>query len=240
MATRMQRSAAYTRTRVFQDFLTQISRTMPERFDNGFAEGPLGLKGGDIRAFLQTLRVFGLMDGIGRATERARRLRSELQRPVAIREALTEAYPELAAEWEAAAGLPKSVVEDHFKLHYSLSASTAGPAAKLFIDLAQQYPAAAERRGSPISGSANRVVPPTDPAQTVVSPKTVEVGATAERPVGTLKGASAGLPLSDDPRSRALAALGAVVQIRIDSSWSSEQMAMAFDRIDRLVDRVLG
>ena len=34
-----------------------------------------GLKGGDVRAFLQSLRVFGLIDLYGQLTPRARRTR---------------------------------------------------------------------------------------------------------------------------------------------------------------------
>src|SRR5437879_137664 len=62
MPTLPTRAAAYTRTGILKRFLEELSHTDPGRVDNAFAESRMGLKGGDVRAFLQSLRVLGLID----------------------------------------------------------------------------------------------------------------------------------------------------------------------------------
>src|SRR5437773_1718606 len=74
MPTLPTRAAAYTRTGILKRFLEQLSAADPGRVDNAYAELRLGLRGGDVRAFLQSLRVLGLTDPYGQTTERARRL----------------------------------------------------------------------------------------------------------------------------------------------------------------------
>src|SRR5688500_11810724 len=63
------RAAAYTRTGILQRFLDETAASVPARVDNDYAETRLGLKGGDVRAFLQSLRVLGLVDPYGSVTD---------------------------------------------------------------------------------------------------------------------------------------------------------------------------
>lgn len=146
MPTLPARAAAYTRTGILRRFLEQLSAAPLPRVDNAYAETRLGLKGGDVRAFLQSLRVLGLTDPYGALTERARRTRSAAQRAEAMREGLEQAYPELFWRWEARGGMPRQEVEDFFKVEYGLSASSAGPAAKLFTDLMVEFGRPTPRR----------------------------------------------------------------------------------------------
>ena len=76
MPTLPARAAAYTRTGIVRRFLDHLADAPPPRVDNAFAEMRLGLKGGDVRAFLQSLRVFGLIDPYGALTDRAKRTRA--------------------------------------------------------------------------------------------------------------------------------------------------------------------
>src|SRR5437763_773524 len=124
-----ERPAAYTRTRHLLAFLEPVERSVPTRADEEHVRERRGVRGGDTRAFLQGLRVLGLVDAWGRATDRLRRLRARERRPALLREALRGAYPELAARWEAAGGLTRTEVEDHFKLEYGLGITSAAPAA---------------------------------------------------------------------------------------------------------------
>src|SRR5688572_6297320 len=106
------RAAAYTRTGILNRFLDLLSESQPSRVDASYAESRLGLKGGDVRAFLQSVRVLGLIDPYGAVTERGRRTRALSQRPAALREALDEAYPELIERWHKRGGMHRKEVED--------------------------------------------------------------------------------------------------------------------------------
>ena len=229
------RAAAYTRTRILQGFLNHLADTPPPRVDAAFAEHRLGLKGGDVRAFLQALRVLGLVDAQGALTERARRTRAQTLRAGEMRAALEEAYPELCLRWAAEGGMPREAVEDFFKLDYGLSTSTAGPAAKLFSDLMREYglpSGAREPAAGPDPGRSTRGWTP-EPAGAAAPPR---------RPAAPLSPTEVALPSADPPRDVRVAALEAVrssLHIDINADWDPEKITLVFDRMERLVDRIL-
>jgi hypothetical protein len=220
------RAAAYTRTGILRRFLDQLSEALPARVDNAYAETRLGLKGGDVRAFLQSLRVLGIIDPYGALTERARRTRGQSQRAAAMREALEEAYPELTLRWEARGGMPRDEVEDFFKVEYGLSASSAGPAAKLFVDLMREY--SPRERGE---GRGERVKTPAPAAREEASAP----GASSAAPLAL----SPTLPPAADVRLAALDAIKSSLRIDINAEWDEERIQLVFDRMERLVDRIL-
>lgn len=240
------RAAAYTRTGILRRFLDQLADAVPSRIDNAYAEGRLGLKGGDVRAFLQSVRVLGFADPYGLPTERAKRSRAVSQRPAVLRESLQQAYPELVRRWDRQRGMSREEIEDFFKVEYGLSASSASPAAKLFADLIHESardggrgvpapvgleplerndaapevdfsspPRSDERRSEP---AASAYTPPSDPLP---------------EPTATP------IPAHTDARVAALDAVRSAVHIQIDAQWDVERINLVFDRMDRLMDRIL-
>jgi hypothetical protein len=234
MPTLPTRSAAYTRTGILKRFLDQLSAADPGRVDNAYAEGRLGLKGGDVRAFLQTLRVLGVIDPYGQTTERARRLRAQSGRGPLIRDALREAYPELAVQWNAEGGMARPDVEDFFKVQYGLSGSSAAPAAKLFCDLMREYDNPAS--GAPPSAAA--------PSGERPSGKRQETRRIWEERAAAVPAAHASPPAAPaapiDPRLAAFEAIKSTVRIDINAEWDEEKIRLVFDRMERLFDRLLG
>ena len=224
------RAAAYTRTGILSRFLDLLSESQPSRVDAPYAESRLGLKGGDVRAFLQSVRVLGLIDPYGAVTDRGKRTRALSQRPAALREALEEAYPELVTRWTSRGGMHRKEVEDFFKLEYGLSASSAGPAAKLFCDLMSSLgegeASAPSRRTSPTqSNGAYREDLPETPE---VRARTRESGGTVQKGVQ-----------SNDLRLAALETVKSALRIDITGDWDEERIGLVFDRMERLVDRIL-
>jgi hypothetical protein len=228
------RAAAYTRTGVLSRFLDLLSESQPNRVDAQYAETRLGLKGGDVRAFLQSVRVLGLIDPYGAITERGRRTRSASQRPGALREALEEAYPELVARWAARGGMHRKEVEDFFKLEYGLSASSAGPAAKLFSDLMASFgeseltddawdiplqrPATSRQNGSRRS-----------------EPEPSEGRGRGRETVSSVQKSAS----TNDLRLAALETVRSSLRIDMSGDWDEERMRLAFDRMEQLIDRIL-
>jgi hypothetical protein len=227
------RAAAYTRTGILRRFLELLADAPPARVDAAFAENRMGLKGGDVRAFLQCLRVLGLVDPYGALTDRARRTRAQTLRAAAMREALQEAYPELWQRWAAREGMPREEVEDFFKLDYGLSTSTAGPAAKLFTDLMREFgqaPAAAPAESDARVRGAKPARswggdPPAPKSPALASPPPAQP--TDEPP-------------PRDVRVAALEAVKSSLHIDINADWDSAKIDLVFDRMERLVDRILG
>ena len=229
------RAAAYTRTRILRGFLELLSDTPPPRVDAAFAEHRLGLKGGDVRAFLQALRVLGLVDAQGALTERARRTRAQTLRAGEMRAALEEAYPELCLRWAAQGGMPREAVEDFFKLDYGLSTSTAGPAAKLFSDLMHEY-------GLPSGVREPAAGPEASRSARGWTAEPVAAGLPSRRAAAPLPLAETAQPSADSPRDVRVAALEAVkssLHIDINADWDPEKITLVFDRMERLVDRIL-
>ncbi|MBI3909662.1 MAG: DUF5343 domain-containing protein [Armatimonadetes bacterium] len=219
---RTARAAAYTRTPILQRFLDQLSQSPPARVNTEYAQERLRLKGGDIRAFLQACRVLGLIDGEGRLTERARRMRGLAERPRALREALEEAYPDLMRLWRRGENRTRPEVEDYFKLQYGLSAYTAGPAAKLFLDLIPLSDLITEASESNGAQSAVESRPSSVPAA---------VGSGSERPAGSAP--------PEDARLAAMQAVQSAVRVNIDGQWDAERINLVFDRLEGLVRGIL-
>jgi hypothetical protein len=230
------RAAAYTRTGVLNRFLDLLSESQPNRVDAQYAESRLGLKGGDVRAFLQSVRVLGLIDPYGAVTERGRRTRALAQRPPALREALDEAYPELTERWDNRGGMHRKEVEDFFKIEYGLSASSAGPAAKLFSDLMAAVGdgvATDEAWDSPIQRSS---VQRQNGSQRSDLPERSD---TRTRGRETPSPAPRTAPTTD-LRLAALETVKSSLRIDITGEWDEERIGLVFDRMERLVDRILG
>lgn len=210
MAILAERAAAYTRTGILRRFLELLGESLPARVDTAFAESRLGLKGGDVRAFLQSARVLGLVDPYGSPTELARRARATTQRSAAMREALALAYPELMERWQRRGGMERGEVEDFFKVDYGLSASSSGPAAKLFLDLMREFAGGTE-------APAALPVPFPSPASTD----------------GPERSRSADACLA------ALETVRSTLRIDIDADWDEPKIRLVFDRLEQLVDRIL-
>lgn len=223
MPTLPARAAAYTRTGILERFLDDLAASVPQRVDSDYAERELRLKGGDIRAFLQSLRVLGLIDPYGQVTEPGRRTRALSQRAEVLRGALAQAYPELDQKWSARGGMPRSEVEDFFKVEYGLSTSTAGPAAKLYCDLKRQY-----GRMAPEPGPEPVLEPGATPPALADS---------ASQPPASPSPAPAP---AQDVRLAALDAVKNSLRVEINENWDPERIELVFDRMERLVQLVVG
>jgi len=214
------RAAAYTRTGILRRFLELIAEAAPARVDNRWAAEKLDLKGGDVRAFLQSVRVLGLVDPYGTLTEAGRRSRSTAQRPQVVHEGLRAAYPELEQRWAEAGGMPRSEVEDFFKISYGLSTSTAVPAAKLYCDLKREYAAAGQAPPAPVASAPS-------PAEAPAAPPA------AEPP--PLPAARVAAATENDVRIAAAAALSSAVQLHITADWDTDRLTLALDRMERML-----
>ncbi len=249
-----ERAAAYTRTGILKRFLDALSESLPSRIDSAYAESRLGLKGGDVRAFLQSIRVLGLVDPYGHLTERARRTRSVAQRPGAIREGLQEAYPDLVAQWARRGGLTREELEGEFKVHYGLSSSSAGPAAKLFSDLMRDYGHAEPARVPGYSAGTTEAQIAEPSWASASSP-----GGSSGMPLGPSPGGLAGPTLAPptpggtshpagpstpagtgaDVRLAALDAIKSSLRIDINAEWDEDRIQLVFDRMERLMGKIL-
>jgi hypothetical protein len=233
MPTLTAHAAAYTRTGILTSFLSELSDSLPARVDKTYAETRMKLRGGDVRAFLQSLRVLGLIDPFGSITDRARRTRALAQRSEAMQEGLREAYPELLELWDRRGGMPRQAVEDFFKVQYELSASSAGPAAKLFCDLMHEY-------GSTLSPAETGAALPTTPVRTnrEFLPKTEAAPSAASRN-SPIAPAAIPDPSQTDLRLAALETLKSVVKINIDSGWDDARIQATLDRFEQMMQRIL-
>ena len=208
-------------------FLDQLAHADPGRVDGTYVEQRLGLKGGDVRAFLQPLRVLGLIEPYGETTPRARRMRAAAARGPELRQALAEAYPELVERWERRGGMARDDVEDFFKVEYGLSTSSAGPAAKLFVDLMWEDGGGTPDAAEPAGHSGASIAP-------APAPQARDAGRDYEpAAVSPVSAAS--------PTDVRLAALDAIKSSCGSTSTPTGTRAdrLVFDRMEGLVGRIL-
>jgi Family of unknown function (DUF5343) len=231
-----ERPAAYTRTRHLDRFLDEVPPSRMSRVDGQFVEKALGLSGGDVRAFLQSLRVLGLIDALGRPTERLHRARARDGRARAMREGLKDAYPELAARWEAGGGLSREEVEDHFKVTHGLGSTSAEPAAKLFLDFWNRGVSERGTEPAPTDRDEERYARPE------ASSKGGEVWATPSPHQADARqngGSGHQEEETGGPRGETIARLlYGLVHIEIGRDWDAARINLVFDRLERLVDRL--
>jgi hypothetical protein len=231
-----ERPAAYTRTRHLVRFLDQVASVLPAQVEGAWVERRLGLSGGDVRAFLQSLRVLGLIDAFGRPTDRLRQARARDRRVGALREGLCGAYPDLVTRWEAVGGLSREDVEDHFKVVHGLGATSAEPAAKLFLDLWTRVGQSGVTGVVGDSGQRERleiVEAASKGGEVRPSPS---VDADAAPPGAALNPVRPAIGTSrPETIARLLAGL---VHIEIGRDWDADRINLVFDRLELLIERL--
>ena len=206
------RPVPYTRTSIIHRYLDRIAESLPDRVDARFAAEQLGLRGGDIRAFLQSARVFGFIDASGALSDLSHRTRSPRQRRAAMQEAIANAFPDLLPLLRGRQRPTREVIEGEIRQAHQLSSSSASAAAKLLQDLVREF-------GVPEGESE------ADPAGPSTASRAVEP---APRPVST-----------PEVQLEALSTIRSVMDAAALAQIESPRLEIILDRLERMVDRVL-
>jgi hypothetical protein len=121
-------------------------------------------------------------------------------------------------------------VEDFFKMEYGLSTSSAGPAAKLFVDLMREFGGARPAKpAEATAGAGHASVRTSSPA--AETPRSPEPPALAAVP---------GPAPSHDVRMAALEAIKGSLKIDINADWDEDRIRLVFDRMERLMRVIVG
>ena len=239
----------------FEKFLSRLESKVPEQIDRDYVRAIIRTPS-MIYRFLRGIEAMGLIDRDQHLTPRLTRLISKETRKFALAEVIRELYKELLPEWEQTDGnMSDDAVVDFFRDRTGMGRDSANKM-KMFF----KYLIGEADFGEPPEG-LETVEPEAKPA-----PAPARSRAPASRERGGRDGRSgrgnreerssreerserpepSERPERSDRSSRPLTetqkayldTVQSVVQIKIDGDWDEDMIRVAFDRLERLFDRI--
>ena len=243
----------------FEKFLSRLESKVPEQIDRDYVRAIIRTPS-MIYRFLRGIEAMGLIDRDQHLTPRLTRLISKETRKFALAEVIRELYKELLPEWEQTDGnMSDDAVVDFFRDRTGMGRDSANKM-KMFF----KYLIGEADFGEPPEG-LEAVEPEVKPAP-APAPAPVRSRAPASRERGGRDGRSgrgnreerssreerserpepSERPERSDRSSRPLTetqkayldTVQSIVQIKIDGDWDEDMIRVAFDRLERLFDRI--
>ncbi len=245
----------------FEKFLSRLESKVPEQIDRDYVRAIIRTPS-MIYRFLRGIEAMGLIDRDQRLTPRLTRLISKETRKFALAEVIRELYKELLPEWEQTDGnMSDDAVVDFFRDRTGMGRDSANKMKMFFKYLIgeadfgeppegleavepeavepeakpaparSRAPASRERGGRDgRSGRGNR-------EERSSREERSERPEPSERPERSERSDRSSRPLTETQKAY-LDTVQSVVQIKIDGDWDEDMIRVAFDRLERLFDRI--
>ncbi len=232
----------------FEKFLSRLQTKIPDEIDRDYIRAIIRTPS-MIYRFLRGIEAMKLIDRDQKPTDRLANLVDKSSRQGTITEILQDLYPELLTQYRSSGSMVDREVVTFFRretgmgndsankmkmfFKYLLSESDlngAAPAAAVESEEEEEQPEpSAERRPA-----QQRAARPARQAQQAESSRSERGGDRIER---TERGAPPSRTLSEAQRAY-LDTLKSVLSVNIDGDWDDDMIKLAFDRLERLFDRV--
>ena len=236
----------------FEKFLSRLESKVPEQIDRDYVRAIIRTPS-MIYRFLRGIEAMGLIDRDQHLTPRLTRLISKETRKFALAEVIRELYKELLPEWEQTdSNMSDDAVVDFFRDRTGMGRDSANKM-KMFF----KYLIGEADFGEPPEG-LETVEPEANPAPAPArsrAPASRERGGRdgrsgrgnreerssreerSERPEPSERSERSSRPLTETQIAY-LDTVQSVVQIKIDGDWDEDMIRVAFDRLERLFDRI--
>ena len=242
----------------FEKFLSRLESKVPEQIDRDYVRAIIRTPS-MIYRFLRGIEAMGLIDRDQHLTPRLTRLISKETRKFALAEVIRELYKELLPEWEQTdSNMSDDAVVDFFRDRTGMGRDSANKMKMFFKYLIgeadfgeppegleavepeakpapaparSRAPASRERGGRDgRSGRGNR-------EERSSREERSERPEPSERPERSERSDRSSRPLTETQKAY-LDTVQSVVQIKIDGDWDEDMIRVAFDRLERLFDRI--
>ncbi len=237
----------------FERFLSRLESKIPDQVDRDYVR-PIIRTPSMIHRFLRGIESMNLTDRNQKPTDLLLRIVSKETRKFAIAEVVRDLYKELLLEWEQSNGdMSDDAIVDYFRTRTGMGRDSANKMKMFFKHLiaeanfgdpsepqkeaATAEPALKDERPAspePAPQEARSVREP-EPAPKERSGRDGRAKRVSSERQVRQEGQER--PLTETQRAY-LETLQSMVQIKIDGDWDEDMIRLAFDRLERLFDRL--
>jgi len=238
----------------FEKFLSRLQAKIPDEIDRDYIRAIIRTPS-MIYRFLRGIEAMKLIDRDQKPTDRLTNLVNESSRQSTITEILQDLYPELLSQYRSSGSMVDREVVTFFRRETGMGNDSANkmkmffkyllgesdlngtapvaPVAAVESEEEQAEPEVAERRPT-----QQRAARPSRQAQQAESSRPERSADRPERSADRVeRGAPPSRTLSEAQRAY-LDTLKSVLSVNIDGDWDDDMIKLAFDRLERLFDRV--
>ncbi len=207
----------------FEKFILRLESKTPELIDRDYVRAIIRTPS-MIHRFLRGIQAMQLIDRDQRPTERLQRLASQKDRKSAVAEILQDLYPELLEKWQGSNGsMADGEIVDFFRQQTDMGKDSANKMKMFFKYLLTEAdfseldvkPAAPQPAAEPVRESRHSRVPAQQSKASANTPKSLS-----------------------EAQKAYLDAVQNIVRINVDGDWDEDMIRVAFDRLERLIDRI--
>ena len=232
----------------FEKFLSRLQTKIPDEIDRDYIRAIIRTPS-MIYRFLRGIEAMKLIARDQKPTDRLANLVNESSRQKTITEILQDLYPELLTQYRSSGNMVDREVVTFFRRETGMGNDSANKMKMFFkyllseSDLNEAAPTAAvesveeEEQAEPVAErrpTQQRAARPSRQAQQAESNRSERGGDRVER---SERGAPPSRTLSESQHAY-LDTLKSVLSVNIDGDWDDDMIKLAFDRLERLFDRV--
>ena len=239
----------------FEKFLARLQSRIPDEIDRDYIRAIIRTPS-MIHRFLRGIEAMKLIDGDQKPTDRLKKLVNPDTRAGAVDEILEDLYPELLKEYRANGEMADRDIVSFFRKETGMGNDSANKMKMFFkyliscTDSDGEASSAGGGNGSPAASAPPAQSPPradrerTDRERGERERGDRERGSSSrsgqqsrgQEPSGG--GSSGGSRTLSEAQRAYLDTLKAVLKVNIDGDWDDDMIKLAFDRLERLFDRV--
>jgi hypothetical protein len=207
----------------FEKFILRLESKTPDLIDRDYVRAIIRTPS-MIHRFLRGIQAMQLIDRDQRPTERLQRLAAQKDRKSAMAEILQDLYPELLEKWQGSNGsMADGEIVDFFRQQTDMGKDSANKMKMFFKYLLTE---------ADFSELDTKSAAPQPAAEPVRESRHSRVQAPAGKaPSNTPKSLS-------EAQKAYLDAVQKIVRINVDGDWDEDMIRVAFDRLERLIDRI--
>jgi hypothetical protein len=232
----------------FEKFLARLQSRIPEEIDRDYVRAIIRTPS-MIHRFLRGIRMMKLIDSDQKPTDRLQKLVSQDTRAGAVDEILEDLYPELLKDYRANGEMADRDIVSFFRKETGMGNDSANKMKMFFkyliscTDPDEGTGEAEDGNGSPAPAASPAPAPPRGERERGERERDRGSGSrSSQQSRGQESSGSGGSTtgsrtLSETQRAY-LDALKSVLKVNIDGDWDDDMIKLAFDRLERLFDRV--